>query len=133
MPYEILSASLDCFVWNITQNPEDCQTVHWCYYPGATDPLHYLAASSYPLEDLLLADFDGDGRTDVVRSDGAAWLISSGGVSGWDVLQATTEPLEGAVTGDFDGDGYADVFRATGAEWEMSSGGTEPFIGRVVR
>ena len=68
----------------------------------------------------------------MVRSDGASWLISSGGTDGWEVLQTTTEPLDGGgavAVGDFDGDGYADVFRATGTAWEMSSGGTEPFIG----
>ena len=113
------------------QNPEDCEKIHWCYYPGATYPQHYLAASSYSIESLLLADFDGDGRTDVVRCDGEYWLISRGGTGGWEVLRTTTEPLDvdEVSVGDFDGDGHEDVFRATGTVWEMSSGGTEPFVG----
>ena len=110
-----------------SQSPDECETVHWCYNPGATDPQHYLAASSTPRESLRLGDFDGDGRTDVVLSDGASWLISSGGTGTWEVLQASPEPLEDVAIGDFEGDGHADVFRATGTVWEVSSGGATPF------
>ena len=61
------------------QSASDCETVRWCYYPGGTDPQHYLLASTITHDNLRLADFDGDGRTDVIRSDGSSWLISSGG------------------------------------------------------
>ena len=63
----------------------------------------------------------------MIRSDGASWLISSGGTGNWKVLQSTTEPLENVKFGDFDGDGKADVMRAYGDVWEVSYGGTEPF------
>jgi hypothetical protein len=86
------------------------------------------------IETLMLADFDGDGRTDVVGVNDGSLVVSWGGVSPW---QAINVLPPGASAGDFfaadfvdddAGDPRPDIFYADGSAWYLSSGGTQPFV-----
>jgi VCBS repeat protein len=61
------------------------------------------------LSQLVFADFDGDGITDIARSANGKWLVSWGGKSAWQVLNRSDQDLRSLVIGDFNGDHKADV------------------------
>jgi hypothetical protein len=61
------------------------------------------------LSQLVFADFDGDGITDIARSANGKWLVSWGGKSAWEVLNTSDQDLRSLVIGDFNGDHKADV------------------------
>lgn len=61
------------------------------------------------LSQLVFADFDGDGITDIARSANGKWLVSWGGKSAWQVLNTSDQDLRSLVIGDFNGDHKADV------------------------
>ena len=109
------------------QSPADCETLRFCFEPGAAGPQTALAASSYAVDAVALGDFDGDGRDDVFRTDGSAWWWLSGGRGGWERLNSSSIGLASLRFGDFDGDGRTDVFRATGTEWRWSRSGSSPW------
>lgn len=82
----------------------------WSIVPGGTNTWMPLRSS---LDDdvsrLVVADFDGDGRADVVSSQRAAigslwiWRISRGGLTGWTNIHVDTIPIHAAVgVGRFD-------------------------------
>ena len=80
-----------------------------------------------PASSLRFGDFDGDGRTDVLRALGTWIQVSWAGISPWQIL--TTTPSAVAISdlavGDFDGDHNADIFWANGTEWKYVAGGTQ--------
>jgi Ca2+-binding RTX toxin-like protein len=80
--------------------------------------------SGYSLDKLALGDFNGDGKTDVFRSDGGKWHISEGGTSGWKLINTPGYGMGSLSLGDFNGDGKTDVFRSDGGKWQISEGGT---------
>jgi len=80
--------------------------------------------SGADIDNLLLADFDGDGRTDVMRTDGRYWWISLGATSPWQRWNRSSIRAPELRVGDFDGDGRADVFRTYGGRWRVSLGGS---------
>ena len=83
---------------------------------SGTGPWATLKESSTVLPDLLFADLDGDGRSDVTTSwsgggaRGGQWMVSRSGSSPWSRLQYSGTPLSEVGVGDFDGDGIADIF-----------------------
>jgi hypothetical protein len=83
----------------------------WAYAPGASGAWTRLNGSSYRVSSLAFGDFDGDGRTDVLRPGGARWNVSYEGRGRWETLAVASEGLSQIALGDFDGDGRADVFR----------------------
>lgn len=104
------------------QSESDCEPLRFCASSGGAGPWRYLARSSYPLSTLGFGDFDADGLTDVIRTDGAAWWWLAGGRGGWDRLRSSSLTLDELAFGDFDGDGRTDAFRADGVAWSMASG-----------
>jgi hypothetical protein len=102
--------------------PSDCATVRFCVSSGGDGPWRYLAASSYGLDVLGVADFDGDGRADVLRPDGTTWQWLPGGTGGWTQRNVSSAPRSAMAFGDFDGDGRDDVFVTSGGEWRVSDG-----------
>lgn len=90
----------------------------------ATEPI-FLDPSDAPVVEIATADFNADGRPDIVsfRQDGS-WAIYLQGANGNFVIGAIIQGLEGNITdgttGDFDGDGTVDV--AIGSATSGSSG-----------
>ena len=80
--------------------------------------------------DLAFGDFDGNGTTDVFRSDKTAgeWFWSEDGSEDWDTLNGADATLAFAVSelgfADFDGDDKTDVFASAGGTWRWSSAGS---------
>lgn len=95
-----------------------------------------------PARRLGVADFDGDGRDDLLLATGAAWFVSYGGETPWEFRSAATDALADVRFGDFDGDGRADALRATasglqarwGAEgdWSLLRAGAVPLADLLV-
>jgi hypothetical protein len=109
----------------------------WYYAPGGQREWRLLSAQTQTIDQVLLGDFDGDRRTDVIAIQNGQFVISWGGISTWEVLN--TDPTGGrlfllpsAVTamtvGDFDGDGMPDIFWADTRTWWVSYGGNTPFV-----
>src|SRR5690606_41385647 len=82
-----------------------------------------LNASSVALGSLGFADFDGDGRTDVLRTSGGEWLVSNGGRTSWTRLNRSSVTLGAMRFADVDGDGADDVIHFSGSRWNVSYGG----------
>ena len=61
---------------------------------------------------LLFGDFNGDGKTDVLKSLGGNWYISFGGNSIWQQWKTSNYTINQLSVGDFDGDGKSDIFRS---------------------
>lgn len=104
----------------------DCASKRgWYVSPGGAGFRKHYVTSSTKLSDLLLGDFDGDGRADALWiKSGGAWRLSSGGNSSWKTVNNGKVSLNELLVGDFDGDGKDDVFRASGSTWFISKGAT---------
>ena len=82
------------------------------------------------LRDLRFGDFDGDGRTDVVRSTRSLAGVSAphtiqvrwGGEGEWAKLFDLDAEIDDLAVGDFDGDGRADLLHLDGSAWQMLRG-----------
>lgn len=108
----------------------------WYYSPAGKTAWRFLSAKTETIHQLLFGDFDGDGRTDVVKIENGQFMVSWGGISDWEVLNPN--PTGGRLTllptatsamavGDFDGDKIPDIFWADGHTWWVSYGGTSVF------
>ncbi len=106
------------------QSAGDCGTVRWCLADAAVGPLHYGSASGTGVADLLVGDFDGDGKADVFGSSGTAWRWANPNGGTWTTLATSTTPPSDLAIADLDGDGISDVFHATGTAWQWSKSGT---------
>lgn len=113
--------------------------------PGGAREWRLLSGKTDSFAQLLLGDFDGDGRTDVVAMHGDQLVVSWGGVSAWEVLNATPCPDSSVVCAITDmavgkflahppGDLRDDIFYASGptvnvpaGAWYLSYGGSEGF------
>lgn len=104
--------------------PDDCERLRWCTAAGGVGPWRYQVVSNNEVENLAFGDFNGDGKTDVFRSNGSEWLWSSAASVPWATLNESIHTLENLRFGDFNGDGTTDIFRATGSEWRWSESGT---------
>lgn len=78
---------------------------------------------------LVVADFDGDGRADVATSTvrpfgGFVWQVSDNGAGGWTTLREASVALSSMVAvGRFDGDASVDVLLWHNNFLEISAGG----------
>ena len=103
----------------------------WYCSAGGAREWRFLSAKMEAIDRLLIGDFDGDRRADVVAMHGGRLVASWAGISDWEVLNPTV-PAGAAIAdmavGDFDGDGIADVFYADGTVWWVSYGGNTPFV-----
>ena len=59
----------------------------WYVSYGGTSTWQLLATSGYRLDQLIFADFDGDGKADVFRADGSHSYVSYGGGGSWQKLK----------------------------------------------
>ncbi|WP_036384436.1 FG-GAP-like repeat-containing protein [Muricauda sp. MAR_2010_75] len=70
------------------------------------------------IDDVAFGDFDGDGETDVFKTDNGKWYVSYSGSGSWTQIASSNYTLSQLAFGDFNGDGKTDVFRATnGKDW----------------
>ena len=70
---------------------------------------------------LLAGDFDGDGRSDLVRLDQTTAYLSSGGTESWAEVGDTGVSPDSIGVGDFDGDGSDELLRWRAGAWEVSA------------
>jgi hypothetical protein len=75
-------------------------------------------------------DLDGDRKSDVVRSDGTDFFVSSGGASGWRLLNRFLLPIDAVAFADMNGDGRSDVVRSDPADgyFYVSWGGSTGWV-----
>ncbi len=78
-----------------------------------------------PVADLRFGDFDGDGRTDILRDNpsGEGIQIRFGGEGAWVNKRPDVRVRDLAVV-DFNGDGRADLLWTTGTAWKISFAGS---------
>ena len=67
---------------------------------------------SYTIPNLIFADLNGDGKTDVMHVGNSQWRVSWGGTSPLYLLQHSNIIRSDIAIGDFDGDDVADIFIA---------------------
>ena len=84
----------------------------YVYYAGTASGWNKINTSAYSLSSLALADFNGDGRADVFRTDGARWYLSYGGSAAWANLNTSNKPISQLLLGNFSGTTRADVIHA---------------------
>lgn len=106
------------------QGLDDCERLRWCYAPGGDGPWTYGSVSRQGINNLVLHDFDGDGKADVFTTQNGEWRVVYGASGSWRRLQSSAVELENLRFGDFDGDGKTDIFSANGSVWRVSYGGT---------
>ncbi len=83
------------------------------------------------MKDLIVADFDGDGTSDIAIIHGDVvpngtynWEVSRNGRTGWERLADTTGPSPFAGVGNFDDTNGADILYWSGNSLNILSGGT---------
>jgi hypothetical protein len=64
--------------------------------------------------ELVAGDFDGDGRTDVLLTNGTSWMLSRAGVRPWEFLRPATALRDDLGFADIDNDGATDVLFRNG-------------------
>ncbi len=106
------------------QGADDCERERWCYAGGGQGPWLYGSVSGRDVSNLVLRDFNGDGKADVFATISGQWRVVYGASGSWQTLNTSAVTLADLAFGDFNGDGKTDVFRATGSEWRVSFGGT---------
>jgi serralysin len=111
----------------------DCRP-SWFIATGGASNWQKLRTLNAALRDLAFADFNGDGRTDVFRTNSSTgqWEVSLSGSGEWQRLQTSNVPLNQLAFGDFNGDGKTDVFRTNNGRWEVSYTGLSVSIWQVL-
>ena len=90
---------------------------------GAWAPFGQITDSP-AISQLRFGDFNGDGKTDVLRSDGSLWWVSYGGTGPWVGLsQAQNIPLSELRFADLDGNQRTDVFHIQNGVWYWKKDG----------
>jgi hypothetical protein len=108
----------------------------WYYSAGGKTEWRFLNSARDTLDQLLLGDFDADGRTDVVAMRNGQLVVSWGGISGFEVLNPGPPAgcsMPNMTVGDFIGIGRkSDIFCADWQNgtyvWWISYGGNTPFV-----
>ena len=96
----------------------------WNVSYGGTERWASLRNANIAAEDILLGDFNGDGRTDVFTIWDEKWRVSYGGTNDWEILKSNSKSkLKNLKLGDFDGDGKTDVFTTFSGKWHVCYGG----------
>jgi hypothetical protein len=97
---------------------------NWYVSYGGTSTWNWLRSSPVEVQDILLGDFDGDGKSDVFTTKGGKWYVSYGGTGPLLEINTSNVGVHDILLGDFDGDGKSDVFTTWGGKWHVSYGGT---------
>ena len=79
-------------------------------------------------KNVRLADFNGDGLSDVFHANGKVWEVSYGGIGKWTRLNKSKVRLKNMLFGDFNGDKKTDIFRTSKSRWYVSWGGTSQWV-----
>ncbi len=93
-----------------------------------------LASSGYQPKDVKIADFNGDGKTDVFSTSAGYWQIAYAGnfSAGWQRVNYSPDyTIRNLKFGDFDGDGKTDAFKTkgrVGKDWSISRGATTRWV-----
>ena len=88
---------------------------------------HRKPVADIEISSLVVADFDGDERVDLARTDGEGWSWLRGGTNSWAPLRASTDQTEysdirAAVIGRFSGgDRRADAIRYASSRFPSQS------------
>ncbi|WP_109435978.1 VCBS repeat-containing protein [Aquimarina sp. AU119] len=84
-----------------------------------------MGGSGYQPSNVKIADFNGDGKTDIFSTSGHNWQIAYSPITGWEqVNYSPSYNLTNLKFGDFDGDGKTDTFKTNGTDWSISKGAT---------
>jgi FG-GAP-like repeat len=96
--------------------------------PGATSPWQEINTSEVDLDEILIGDFDGDGKSDVFTNAKAIWRVSiakdkslPGGTSPWKQINTSFVEFSDLRLGDFDRDRKTDVFTTWSGKWRIST------------
>lgn len=104
------------------ESSNDFEVVGLLASNGANGEWMPVQAISEALNSIHIGDFDGDGKSDLFRADGADWEFSSGGNTAWQSLSGENILFSNLRFGDFDGDGRTDVFyRKDSGRWAIRS------------
>jgi hypothetical protein len=95
----------------------------WLVSDAGSGAWQKINASCIQQSRLRGADFNGNGKTDVVTTSQGKWLVSWDATSQWDELNTSDVDISDLRFGDFDGDGKADVFTTWSGKWRVSFGG----------
>jgi hypothetical protein len=99
---------------------------NWFVSESAKNEWQEVNSSQVKLSDLRFYDFDGDGITDVFRTNGEHWYVATnGGRNDWVKWRDSQVSLSKLRFGDFDGDKKTDIFWSDGntGKWKISKGG----------
>lgn len=78
---------------------------------------------------MLVGDFDGDGRSDLLLTNGTAWWISRNMERHWEFLHASSKLSDSLAIADVDGDGVDDILFKEGASLKyLPRGSGEPRV-----
>lgn len=93
--------------WDDTKTPD---STHLMVSFGGISPWYQLRDHEYPISDMIFADVDDDGSTDIIVNDGG-YKYAPMGVLDWLALPAAIETYTPYTTRDFNGDGETDTYR----------------------
>ena len=79
-------------------------------YPEGISDWKYLNVSNVSFETIIVGDFDGDEKTDLLKVQNGIWQLLSAGTGGWISINNSSAYVENLRVGDFDGDGKDDIF-----------------------
>ncbi len=97
----------------------------WSVSAAGTGPFEPVGTSSFGVRDILLGNFVGDAKTDVMGIVAGKWQVSDGGRGAWAPLPVSlTTKMDGLVAADFNGDGRTDLATTDGSSIMVSFGGS---------
>lgn len=96
------------------------RSVSW----GGNSNWYPISKNSTKMYDMAVADFNGDGVDDLLKTTGKKWQVSWNGTSEWKNLNSSSYQLNNIALHDFDGDGSTDIFKAASGKWKVSYSGT---------
>jgi hypothetical protein len=100
----------------------------WSVSAAGAGPFEQVGTSSFGLRDVLLGNFVGDGKTDVMGIVAGKWQVSDGARGAWTPLPVSlTSKMDGLVAADFNGDGRADIAMTDSSNIMVSFSGAGPW------
>ena len=100
----------------------------WSVSAAGAGPFEQVGTSSFGLRDVLLGNFVGDGKTDVMGIVAGKWQVSDGARGAWAPLPVSlTSKMDGLVAADFNGDGRSDIATTDGSNLMVSFSGSGPW------